>query len=300
MSSTPEHPLLVRRGAIAENAAYISAVCPVFREILNRSVHELGRCITVIDGHSNQGRVSHHHVTLHLFRQCIVLTDAVESLLSHLCLDASAPVLRSAFEANVGLMYVLKGDNQAGKALAWHYVTTLENIRSARRRSELDPSSDSAKEWLELSERSLHQEPLKSIQPAYKEEQRRQNPGKPQRARPKWYSLYGGPRNLERLVDEAIEQVPDLDKPYLYEGYRILSASVHGRAGMYHTYASLASPLRVLPIRYVPPSHESPLIFLRFGAFLMESTKRMVARYLSENEYSDYLSWGDDILGRMS
>ena len=102
MYTTPEHPLLARGPAIAENAAYISAVCPVLREILNRSVHELDRCATAVDKHADPGIVSHHHITLHLFRQSIVLADAVESLLSHVCIDAAAPMLRSAFETNIG------------------------------------------------------------------------------------------------------------------------------------------------------------------------------------------------------
>ena len=292
MYTTPEHPLLARGPAIAENAAYISAVCPVLREILNRSVHELDRCATAVDKHADPGIVSHHHITLHLFRQSIVLADAVESLLSHVCIDAAAPMLRSAFETNIGLMYVLNGDNQRGKALAWYYVTVLEYIKSARRRERMNIVPGSVSEWRELSERLLTQEPLKSIQPAYEEEQERQYPKKPQRARPKWYSLFCGPRNVEQLVDEVLGH-------NLYETYRIFSASVHGRAGMEQTYASFSKPLQIFPIRHVPSSHEDPLILARFGAFLMGSTKRMVDRYLSEEQYYDYLDWGHGMFERM-
>lgn len=167
MFATPEHPLLARGLAIAGNATYISAVCPALREILNRSVHELDRCVTAIELPAYSGIVSHHHITLHLFRQCIVLTDAVESLVSHVCIDATAPILRSALEANVGLMYVLDGQNQREKALAWYYVTVLEYIRSARRRENMDIDVGSVSQWREASERVLKQEPLKSMRAAY-------------------------------------------------------------------------------------------------------------------------------------
>ena len=290
MFTTPEHPLLARSRVVAEQATYISAVCPFIREILNRSVHELDRCVAAVDEYPKPDIV--HHITLHLFRQCIVFTDAVESLFLQLCVDAAAPTLRSSIESNIGLMYVLNGDNQRGKALAWYYVSALDDIRTARRREKMNLEAGLSSELQKRYAQLLAQEPFKSMRSAYEEEQKRQYPRKPNRARPKWYSLFGGPRNVEQLVDEVLGQ-------NLYEAYRIFSVSIHGRAGMEQTYTDYAKPLRVSPIRRVPPAYDNPLIPVRFGAFLMESTKRMVDRYLTEEQYSDYLDWGNTMLEQM-
>ena len=290
--TTPEHPLLARETAILQNTAHIFEVSSVFREVLNRSVHELERCLKAME-RATFANALHHLVTLHLFRQSIVLTDGVDSLLSNVCIDAAAPMLRSSFETNLSLMYVLDGENQRGRALAWYYVTTLDSIRRMRRYAELGVDSGVATGAIISYERLLAKDPLQSIQSEYEDTQAQQNPHRPGRARPKWYSLFGGPRNVEQLVEVV------LSGHSLYEVYRILSAVVHGRAGMEQTYEVSQKRFAVNPIRHVPLSHEDPLILIRFVAFLMESTNRMVKRYLPGEQHSEYVAWGSAMLKGM-
>ncbi len=97
--------------------------------------------------------------------------------------------------------------------------------------------------------------------------------------------------NVKELLDKVLDEYnPDAD---VYETYRIFSASVHGTTTMAETFAKFPNPTEVFPIRHVPSSHKDPLMYARFGAFLMASTKRMVERYLSEDQNSDYLEWGE-------
>lgn len=297
MFATPEHPLLERASTLAKNAAYISTACVPLREILNRSVHELDRCVQAVEA-LDTPHTLHNFVILHLFRHSIVLTDGVESLVSHACVDAAAPMLRSSLEANVGLMYLLNGQDERRKALAWLYVTNLDIIRSIRRRertSAIDPVL--ASKLRRAYEQQLTTEPLLSIQSQYVAAQARQRRRKPQQARPKWYSLEDGPKNVKELVDVVLSEYDS--ESDLYETYRIFSGSIHATIGIEHSYRRFPNPTEIFPIRHVPPSHDNPLLFMRFGVFLMESTKRIVRRYLSSSEYSEYLDWGNQMLEQM-
>lgn len=292
MFSTPEHPLLQRERTVADNSRYVSTVSSPLREILNKSVHELDRCVTAIDA-LTEPHLSHHHVTLHLFRRCIVLTDAVEALISQVCLDGLAPTLRSALETQLGFVYLLNGELHREKAHAWLYVWLLESIRRA------DRMSNAA--LRDACQQRLAEEPMKSVQPAYTEAQRQQNRAKPQRARPKWYSLFDGPRNVEYLVERVLVDNAGvaLDRNVLYEAYRTLSASIHGMADLEQTYATLAKPLQVSCIRQTTSTFENPRVPLSFGAFLMMSTQRIVSHYLSDAQRSEYMKWGEPILKLM-
>ena len=291
MFTTPEHPLLERERAVADHAAYVSDVCPPLREILNRSVHEFDRCVHAVDA-LDASDTLHHFITLHLFRHSIVLADAVESLLSHVCVDASAPMMRSALEANAGLMYLLNGENQRGKALAWLYVTTRESIESMLRRENMGLINPvTASTLRQTYEQQLAEEPLKSIQPIYEDAQVRRSRSRPAKTRPPWYSLFDGPMNVKELIDKMLDEYRlEFD---LYETYRMFSASVHGTTIIAETFAKFPNPTKVFPIRHVPSSHEDPLMYARFGVFLIAPTKRMVELYLSETQYSDYLDWGN-------
>lgn len=289
MFTTPEHPLLERKRIVTDHARYITDVSSPLREILNKSVHQLDLCVAAIDALA-EPYLSHHHITLHLFRRCIVLTDAVEALVSQVCLDGLAPTLRSALETQLGFVYLLNGERHARKAHAWFYVWLLESIRRADRMSNTALRA--------ACQQRLADEPMRSITPEYARAQRQQNRKRPQRARPKWYSLFDGPRNVADLVQRVFvdDAGLDLDGPDPYESYRTLSASIHAMADIEHTYPTLAKPLKISPIRHTTSTFEDSRILPRFGAFLMMSTHRMVSHYLPATQRSEYIEWSEPTL----
>jgi hypothetical protein len=85
----------------------------------------------------------HHAPVFLLVRHLIEMLDGVGVLISIGCSEPCRPLLRSGFEAYLGILYILERDSlQSGLSyLVWH---THKRIKLYRK---LDPNEDSGKEF---------------------------------------------------------------------------------------------------------------------------------------------------------
>ncbi len=143
----------------------------------------------------------------------IEMTDGIEVLVSQSCPTPAIPLLRSSFEALLGIEYVLEADYER-RSFAWlvNYIHQRINSYEA-----LDPtyargkefgkavSEDEAARGIELpsfEDLSKAIENLKKLltKPQYQTtEHEYQQLRKMKRGSPNWYSFFNGPKNLQEL-----------------------------------------------------------------------------------------------------
>lgn len=175
-------------------------------------------------------KVAPYRVTAALMlREFHAHLDGTSALLKAGSPESARVALRSAFEAYLNLLYLLSADTER-RSLCYALAAKHQVISFVKRR---DPSTEQGRQVAESIgkdtsqfrvsrstdelptvaelEAELTAEPFDEIE----KEWRRIN------RRPKWYNLYGGPKDLERLADH-------LKRGHLYDLlYREWSADAH-------------------------------------------------------------------------
>jgi hypothetical protein len=177
----------------------------------------------------------HHGTVLLLTRHLLECIDALVGLTEKGSAQLTGPVLRSAFEAYLGVHYILEADSER-RGLAYQVAYAHKRIKVYRK---LDPEHQSGKD---LRAR-LKDDPLASTLPGVSGDLPAMAAGlegmlaKPEyalveaewqavRSRrkgndPSWFSLFGGPGDIQRLAEH-------LGKQAMYELlYRPWSDMVH-------------------------------------------------------------------------
>lgn len=215
-------------------------MCAAYSEFFQ----DCNRCLVMAWGIVHEGAVPtgeiHHSSILMLVRHVIESLDGVAILVSKGGSHPCQPLLRSALEAVLGVLYILEADTKQ-RALAYQLAHAHKKIKLYER---LDPTTHAGKElrWL------LDGDPMEAVfnalpflnypklianlqgmfaqpdfQPIEAEWQRMKALDKRKRD-PAWYSLFGGPASVREL---AIH----LRMAGFYEWlYRMWSENVH--AGM--------------------------------------------------------------------
>lgn len=169
-----------------------------------------------------------------IFRHFIESLDAITVLIKHGCADPTEPLLRSIFEALIGLEYILEKDT-VQRALLYEVAHAHRKISLYKK---LDPTSDQGKQFKKvLSNDST----VKNINlPAFDTnklianlenmlkkpkyisvDEEWQRYKKTNKRNPNWFSLFGGPK---QIIDLAYR----VNRGGLYEYlYRNWSQSVH-------------------------------------------------------------------------
>ena len=231
MTTEPMRQILDRQAAEKNAQRFVAPVQPLLQEAINYSTGALVRCMASAprDGTPN---VSATHFVL--FRQIIDLADAIEGMLSHGCVTPTKPLLRSMFEAMLGLEYQVESTaTEVRRTLSWVH----EDIRQRRRASmrirdgehRFVPNlpSEALDETLQHIEdmTSVLQEPhMQEVVEEYR------TCKKQQRRSPRWYSLFDGPRSFRELAGRF--QLEDM-----YETkYREWSALLHAQGGLHKVF----------------------------------------------------------------
>jgi hypothetical protein len=180
---------------------------PVLKAVIDYGVGVFERCShTAPDGDTNLAILMQLHHALEML-------DGVEVLLDSSCVVAARTPLRSAFEASLGLRYVLQSDvNQRAMA---YLVTDLKDRIDWY--GEMDPETDAGRRFrkdMGVSEETsdfpfptpetcragaarlrslLESEDFKPFSAEY-------DAVAAKRKRPPWYSLFRGPGNLRELA----------------------------------------------------------------------------------------------------
>jgi hypothetical protein len=203
-------------------------IAEIIEECVNFGTHILAWC-------SKKPKKDGSDLTITLiFRHFIESLDAITVLIKHGCADPTEPLLRSIFEALIGLEYILEKDT-VQRALSYEVAHAHRKISLYKK---IDPTSDQGKQFKKvLSNDST----LKNIilptfdtnkltanlekmlkKPQYiRIDEEWQNYKEANKRSPNWFSLFGGPKNI---IDLAYH----VNRGGLYEFlYRIWSQSVH-------------------------------------------------------------------------
>jgi len=169
-----------------------------------------------------------------IFRHIIESLDAISILVKHGCADPTEPLLRSIFEALIGLKYILEKDTVL-RALSYEVAHVHRQISLYRK---LDPTTDQGKQFKKIlsDDSTVNNVTLLTIdtnklitnlenmlkKPQYVSiDTEWQNYKKTNKENPNWFSLFGGPRNI---IDLAYL----VNQGGVYEVfYRTWSQSVH-------------------------------------------------------------------------
>lgn len=169
-----------------------------------------------------------------IFRHIIENLDAITVLIKHGCADPTEPLLRSIFEALIGLEYILEKDTLQ-RALSYKVAHAHRQISLYKK---LDPTTDQGKQFKKIlsNDSSLKNMVLPDVdtnklianlenmlrKPQYISVNKEwKNYKKANKGNPNWFSLFGGPRNINTLAYHV-------NRGGLYEFlYRIWSQSVH-------------------------------------------------------------------------
>jgi hypothetical protein len=162
------------------------------------------------------GETSLHHATITLLaRHICECVDAVSVLVSEGCTIPSTLVLRSALEAEMGIIYILGGDT-VNRALAYQVSHIHKRMKLYRKyvplpaeqtsqfATLLSLASDSEASWAGIDfgakiahlEGMLAKPPYDHVEKSWREAKKRRKGGDPP-----WYALNGGPNDVRQLAE---------------------------------------------------------------------------------------------------
>ncbi|WP_419942786.1 DUF5677 domain-containing protein [Candidatus Palauibacter sp.] len=197
------------------------------REVVNHATRAFTRC-----WHNAPSSKEDTDVPLApfaLYRQSIQLADGIEVALSHSCVEAAIPMLRSLFETGLGLAYILEQKSTfRARALAclcgdtfrrldyWETVRSDEVTPDFAAQVEQEFIDEQLVPQIETLRAALGKPHMKEVVEAYEERQKR-------RQYPPWYSLVDEDLTSLRKLAERLGST-DM---YLL-GYSRWSGVVHG------------------------------------------------------------------------
>jgi hypothetical protein len=285
------------------------------QEVISRnpSSHEvskvLGRFADLIDETVNFGS---HVLKWHLesarggddtapitlsFRHILELLDAVSINIRNSSLDPCKLLLRGALESYFGVAYILETDTKR-RAMAFMATYVNQRLKTYRK---LDPTTQQGKEFRSLLKKdplattmvisipttaiqaaianleNLEKKP--AYKDAYKEYDRVRKAGS---KNPYWYSLYGGPSNIEKLADHLNLQA------FYHILYRKWSSSTHGTDIIEGNISrSSTGQVEILQLRL--PKEPEVLTVLAVSIAL--KLFRLFIEHYAPEKSSEYTSW---------
>jgi Family of unknown function (DUF5677) len=220
-----------------------------------------------------------------LYRHVIEMVDAIEVMVANSCGTAAIPVLRSAFEGMLGLLYLLSDDGKyVDRALSWLVSDIYGGIKA---RQVLDPGTDKGKQFAQLREKEFANviplvpnaeiaceiEHLENIlrtaqfAPIAAEYQRTK---KVLNRTPEWFSLFGGPQDRFELAESiGMGSIYRL----LYGDWSVLS---HG--GDLHRYFDSDDAGRLV-LDAVRRPNEIQSISQIAAIFLVKTSRAMIQKF---------------------
>ncbi len=212
MPTDPLQSILYRDLAKVAAREVIERSSPLLTELVNYGTNALVRCTSSVHDEPNKDLA-----VLFLYRHMIEMTDGVETLISAACPRPAIPLLRSSFEAWLGILYILEEDYDR-RSLAWlaHYArvriashelydVTSEKGKAFAQAVRADPytrgmlmrqeTSARAREVIERMRGLLALPQMSEVEAEYTRLRG------PKNRHPEWYELWGGPHNLRDLAE---------------------------------------------------------------------------------------------------
>lgn len=280
MPTKPFEPLLYRELRKIEAKEVVETASPLLQEEVNYATHAFQRCQA-----SSTGTKDEDLPLLASYLHVIEMTDGIEVLISQSCPTPAITLLRSSFEALLGIDYILEAEYQL-RAFAWLVCYIHKRLSQYEM---LDHSHPRGKEFsaaLETDEISKYfklphfpnlaqaiqnLESLLTDNPNYQVADSEYQSLKSKRKRkPNWYSLFGGPSNLRDLAR-------NLNRGAQYDIlYRHWSQISHVRdLSRFLTRTSEGSPA-FKPLRN---PEELKHISVTASSFILDATKKMLGKF---------------------
>lgn len=212
MLTKPFEPILYRELAKASAKEFIDIASPLLQELVNYATNAFQRCQT-----SSSGKPDEDLPILILYLHVIEMTDGIEVLVSQSCPLPAVPLLRSSFEAQLAIDYILETDYQR-RSFAWlvayahdrlnqyemldHSQQKGKDFRSALSVDQVGPymrlpSMPDLPKAIGNLQSLLGKSDYQIVEAEY------QNLKKTRKRSPPWYSLFGGPSSLRELANHV-------------------------------------------------------------------------------------------------
>jgi hypothetical protein len=259
---------------------------------IRKSVDFLLRALQLMIAVQTKGAGHYHGVVFVLARHVAEELDAASVLVAEGCTIPCKSHLRSAFEAELGVQYILKADSER-RAIGYLVKHARDRIRWY---DKTDPGSQAGTElrsWIGNEDIAMHV--LSSLPPFDFEEVKKRLTGMLQRApymvvndewqrfkretrrHPAWHALFGGPKTVRDLAFH-------LDRGFWYEFlYSDWSGHVHAGSGLTNIGTDTDDPTGELTALR-PLRHPDGLkIVLHFAqGMALELGNALGQRYLSK------------------
>lgn len=262
-----------------------------YEKLLSELSKFVGDCVrylvdafNVAHAKAAQEKCSSHTTVLMLVRHVIESIDGVSVLVQKGCAENCGPLLRSAFEGELAVLYILQTDSKR-RALAYQVAHAHRRIKLYRKcdpndalgeelRNELkdDPMStllgSLPLDWKAMVANLENMLELPEFEPIEEEWQRIRTTT---RKDPEWFALFGGPRDVRSLAKS-------LRLGAAYEGlYRSWSDIIHAGSGLKHVGPSdRPGAIAIRPIRH-PDGLENACVFA--ATFCLTTARILVQTY---------------------
>jgi len=226
-------------------------------DFLEDCVKHLLRTHAVVDQAASKDVKYYHATIISLVRHVCEFVDGVAVLARSGCAEPCKPVLRSAFEATLGVYYILEADSEK-RALAYQVAHAHARIKRYRKMKEDEQSGKEFRKLISSDPILGHiRLPKKDWQSGINEmqqllarpeytpiEKEWQAKKKVKDREPHWYELFGGPSSVRELA-LLLKQV------WWYEFlYRQWSTAVHAGGCLENIAADKEGTQVVRPIRH--------------------------------------------------
>lgn len=279
MPTKPFEQLLYRELAKASAKEIIAIASPLLQELVNYATNAFQRCQT-----SSTGKPDEDLPILILYLHVIEMTDAIEALISQSCPIPAILLLRSSFEAQLAIDYILEADYQR-RSFAWLVEYLHHRLNQYRM---LGPSQQGGKDFLaalsadeigRFMRAPLPDLPPKAIEnlesllgtPNYQiAEAEYQKVKKTRKRMPAWYSLFGGPRSLRELAKHV-------NRPAQYDFlYRQWSRIIHAGDLSRFLRRTSKGDAAFKPLR----NHEEMAQVSQYAAsFILDATRKVLGKF---------------------
>lgn len=286
MPTNPLQTVIYRELQIQRAQKFLAVATPLFQELVNYGSNALIRCAT-----SSRRGENEDLAPLNLYRHILEMTDACEVLLASSCAIPCILLIRSSFEALMGMEFIFETEVMYVKrSLAWLLAyaykrrSTYESMLEDSPRGKEFRAAVAKDKWT----RDVPVFPQDKIQAAIDNMDKLL--ARPQFAeieaeyrsfknRPEWYQLFGGPPNIQQLAYRLNHHV---QYDFLYRHW---SAVSHAQDFSNFIAVDSTGESGVRGIRDAGSLQEVS----RFAATLMvEATRILIKEFRPTEDFSTY------------
>lgn len=204
---TEPNDLLNREASLTRIAPLVQIANPVLREVINHGTQVWDICQRQADGEPDE-----HLPVFLLYMHVLDMADGIEILLSNSSVYPTKPLLRSMFEAYMGIDYILEKDSKR-RSFAWLAAqsraklraytamsSTTQAGRALRKEMEQDDVATAVNLPDDVTRPAIENIEALLKQENYKDALRELKRVEKKKSKSEWYSAYGGPNNLRELA----------------------------------------------------------------------------------------------------